>query len=649
MFKKKGKGSKEVASQETRVAIDIGLSSIKFAYFKDDLLCLEEYPLFDQPRDLSELKRKVLVETYRTTIAKALRMLDPNVEFIVSPQPSLKVLTRLLYHPSDSNLSSYLEKELPFEEENFGFDFQRIEGPSSGNKKSKKNEKKSPKILVAACDLDFIQQSIGLLGAFQLRVKKFTPNPVALLNYLMLTSNGDGLQPVVLLDLGALYSSLIIYRGRGQVLTRTLNLGGNHFNQQLVKKLNVDFETAEKIKTERKLIDDGLFDSKKSSTSMPMFQAINPLLYALVDEIKNTMTYFEDFFLEDISDASIWLAGGTAKLQNLDRFLAKEISLPAQRVEDAVHNLIPEQSFSSQFASSVGLLGSPSNPDLLDINLLKNVDGLLIKMEEGEYYLTQEGFVNKKKYKKKQKARPSKTSFAPRAAGAVEEEPSLLPIAFIRELPARIGALFKGEKFEMPEMHFSFGGGGLGNIKSHLKIFFIIAGVLFLCGYGINEFYWASKKKAVTRTINDYLGKRQAVDRMRASLPQVGGVEIAEAKVETEVTRTDKIIWAQKMKAIADAIPERVWLSDLKVQSNPLALVLSCHVYSYGEDHLKDIARFIKNLEKQKVFLKDFTEITFHAATRSTKDKDVYNFTLTFPLKRNMILKTKETVVKAKG
>ena len=144
-------------------------------------------------------------------------------------------------------MSSYLEKELPFEEENFGFDFQRIEGPSSGNKKSKRNEKKSPKILVSACDLDFIQQSIGLLGAFQLRLKKFTPNLVALLNYLMLTSNGDGLQPVVLLDLGALYSSLIIYRGRGQVLTRTLNLGGNHFNRQLVKKLNVDFETAEKI------------------------------------------------------------------------------------------------------------------------------------------------------------------------------------------------------------------------------------------------------------------------------------------------------------------------------------------------------------------------------------------------------------------
>jgi Tfp pilus assembly protein PilN len=277
------------------------------------------------------------------------------------------------------------------------------------------------------------------------------------------------------------------------------------------------------------------------------------------------------------------------------------------------------------------------------------VEGLLIKMEEGEYYLTQEGFVNKKKYKKKQKAKPSKTSFAPQATSGVDEEPSLLPIAFFKELPGRISALFKGEKFEMPEMHFSFGGSGLGNIKSHVKIIFIIAGLLFLCGYGINQFYWASKKKTVMRTVNNYLDKRQAVDRMRASLPQVGGVEIEEAKVETEVTRTDKIIWAQKMRAIANAVPERVWISDLKVQSNPLALVIACHVYSYGEDHLKDIARFIKNLEKQKVFLKDFTEIKFHAAKRSAKDKDVYNFTLTFPLRRNMILKTKETVVKAKG
>ena len=74
MFKKKGKGNKEVTSQEKRIAIDIGFYSIKFAYFKDDLLCLEEFPLFDQPRDLTELKRKVLVETLSTNIAKALTL-----------------------------------------------------------------------------------------------------------------------------------------------------------------------------------------------------------------------------------------------------------------------------------------------------------------------------------------------------------------------------------------------------------------------------------------------------------------------------------------------------------------------------------------------------------------------------------------------
>ena len=650
MLEKKGKGRKEEATQEKRVAIDIGLYSVKLAYFKDTLLHLEEFPLFDEPKDIMGLRHKVLAQTFNATITRALKMLDADTKFILSPQPSLRILARILHHPSDADLPAYIGKELLFEPENFGFDFQRVDEPSPKDKKSKKPEIKTPKVLVAACDLDFIQQSIGLLGEYQLRVKKFTPDLVALLNYIILASNGDRLQPILLLDLGARYSSLILYRGKGQVLARTLDLGGNHINQQLVTKLNVDFETAEKIKTERKLIDDALFDSNKSSTSMPMFQAINPLLYGLVDEIKSSMTFFEDFFLEDISNTTIWLSGGTSKWANLDRFLTKELQLPTQRVENAVHTLSSGHSFSTQFASSVGLLGIPSNPDLLDINLIKNVKGLLIKMAEGEYYLTQEGFVDKKRYKKKQKTRTGRSTPNHTAPPGIGEEPSILPLEFIREIPYRIRALFKGERFVMPEMRFSFGGAGLGPIKPKTKILFIILGALFLCGYGVNEFYWAAKKKAVKRTISDYLGKQQEVNRMEDSLMEpFGGLNLDQPQTPSEVTRTDKIIWAHKLRAIAAAVPEGVWISDLKIQNTPLALVLSCHVYSYGQDHLQDIALFIKNLEKQKSFLQDFTEIQFHAATRSSKDKDVYDFTLTLPLKRDMIQKVKETVVAVKS
>jgi hypothetical protein len=97
------------------------------------------------------------------------------------------------------------------------------------------------------------------------------------------------------------------------------------------------------------------------------------------------------------------------------------------------------------------------------------------------------------------------------------------------------------------------------------------------------------------------------------------------------------------LRSIASAIPESVWVSDLMLKGNPPALVLSCHVASYGEDHLKDIAMFVENLKANGEFVKDFTEVAFRSAQRSSKEKDVYDFTLTFPLKRKVVQEISET------
>lgn len=643
MFIKKAKGVTSDSLQEKRLAIDIGLHSIKFAYFNNNLLCLEEFPLFEQPKDLKGLKDQDLINVQMSVINRGLNMINPKAEIVLSPQPSLQVLTRILNRPPDMEIKGYLNKELPFEADQFSYDIQNIEnGPAA--RKTKKASKKASKIAVSVADLDFIQRSIGLLGEFQLQIKKFTPHSVGLLNYLLMTSEGNEQKPFVFLDLGALYSHLIVYRQKGQFLSRTIEIGGNQFNQELVEKLNVDFETAERIKTERKLIDDSLFDSRGASTSMPMFQAINSILFGLVDEIKNSMTYFEDCFLEDLSEASILLAGGTSRLQNLDRFLEKELELPVKRVESAVHPLTPENQFMPQFASTVGLLGNASRNDLLDINLINNIEGLLFKLEDGDYYLTREGFVNKKKFKRKQKARSLKPSVLGRSVSSLGE-PSLTPIAFIKGLPARVKALLKGEKVEMREMRVSFGGMDFSPIKTHLKTIFVVLGALFLVIYGTNRFLWVPKKKSLDRNLGAYVKVLGEVDRVRGAL--MSGEEDntgTKTPIVAQVPRVEKIIWANKLKVIAAAIPDQAWISDLVLKESPSALVLSCHVYSYGKDHLKDIALFIENLKAQKAFMDDFKEVKFNAALRNKTDRDVYDFTLTFPLKGPMIRQTTETV-----
>jgi hypothetical protein len=173
--------------------------------------------------------------------------------------------------------------------------------------------------------------------------------------------------------------------------------------------------------------------------------------------------------------------------------------------------------------------------------------------------------------------------------------------------------------------------------------------VLFLIVYGGNEFHWASKKKNLDWAINMYLDKSKELDHARgAFIGGMGKAGMGGIRPEAKLTRADKIIWASKLKTLATAVPERIWISNLVIKGSPPSLNLFCHVYSNGKDHLKDIALFIKDLKSQKVFFQDFKEVKFHSARRSKKNKDIYDFTLLFLLNREMIEEKKETVAKAK-
>ena len=176
-------------------------------------------------------------------------------------------------------------------------------------------------------------------------------------------------------------------------------------------------------------------------------------------------------------------------------------------------------------------------------------------------------------------------------------------------------------------------------IKSQIKNIIVVVGALFLVIYGGNEYFWTPKKKKLNRTINNYLSTTQELDRVKIAPSKYVDDPKSTAVQKIDVKRTDKIIWADKLKAISAAIPENVWVSNLKIAGN--SLVISCHVASYGQDHLKTIAAFIKDLKSRNEILKDFGEVRFHSAIRN---KDIYNFDLTFPLKRGIIQQITETV-----
>ncbi len=650
MLKKKKKAIVHDAALEKRVAIDIGLYSIKFAYFKNDLLYLQEFPLFEDVKDIRGLEQQDLSESQTAVIKSAIKMINPRAELILSPQPSLHVLTRIFHQPPETDLKSFLEKVLPFEPDKFTFDVQKLDSIPLRKKSSKKAEKDS-KIVVVASDLDHVHRSIEVLGDFQLQIKQFLPSSITLLNYILLSKPTTDGKPLILLDLGATYSHLIVYRKKDQFLVRTLNLGGNHLNLELVKQMNVDFETAEKIKLERALIDESLLSTTKQTGVSSMFQAISTIIYSLVDEIKNTMTYFEDLSVSDISDSTVLLAGGTSKLKNLDRFLSKELGLSVKRVQYPAQKLAPESKFEPQFASTVGLLGDTARDDLYDINLLKNVDGMLFRLKEGDHYLTREGFLDKKTYKKRRKSRPIESTGSTKSKVTEVLDPAPTVVALVKELQEKVRAFLRGEKVDM---RVSFREIDHTPITNRLKNTLVVLGTLFLVLIIAYQFWWSPKMKRIYGAINGYVGTNNELLKERAALKPEENPGVP----ETTIKVTDKMLWTNKLKAIAIALPEEVWISNLEIEGSmdeiedlkvfKRSLTLDCHATSDSGEHLKAIAKFIRNIKLQKDFLKDFTEVKFHSAARNPENQDTLDFSLTLPLRRNLLEESEKPVEKEK-
>ena len=193
MFKREIRKAKGVFSDSTKsagVAIDVGLYSVKCATFEKGLLTLNEFPLFDQSKDIRMQDQHDLAEVQMNAAKKSGRWIGPNSEIILSPQPSLQVLTKIVQRSASSELSATLEKELLLEPDKITYDTQELNEHHILKRSSRENPKIS-RTLIATAELDFVYHSIGLLSDYQQQVKIITPGTIALLNYLLLINKGN--------------------------------------------------------------------------------------------------------------------------------------------------------------------------------------------------------------------------------------------------------------------------------------------------------------------------------------------------------------------------------------------------------------------------------------------------------------------------
>ena len=133
--------------------------------------------------------------------------------------------------------------------------------------------------------------------------------------------------PVLIIDLGAVRTGFIVFAGSSVRLTASAPVSSEQFTQAIVKSLQVDSKTADKLKKEYGV------EREQKRQGIQVFEALIPPLTDLIEQIQKYLRYYETHALhqhlpqDERNIAKILLCGGGANLKGLPEFLTKELKI----------------------------------------------------------------------------------------------------------------------------------------------------------------------------------------------------------------------------------------------------------------------------------------------------------------------------------
>ncbi|MBT4827116.1 MAG: type IV pilus assembly protein PilM, partial [Candidatus Marinimicrobia bacterium] len=219
------------------------------------------------------------------------------------------------------------------------------------------NQREVDKIDVGlvACTKGVLTSHMDLVKECGLKPGVVDVNPIAMSNAFSFikTMPDDGL--VVMLDIGAVSSSLVVYGKGQQFFTRDLPIGGHHFVKELSDKKEIGYIAAQDI-----LYKDGLSAtvSNSSSDSTEAVGIAERTVYDnLVEDLRRSLRFYgkqtgQSFFLK------IFLSGGASGTPGLTDFITGKLNIesailnPFENVDGAENISVTNP---GQFTTALGL------------------------------------------------------------------------------------------------------------------------------------------------------------------------------------------------------------------------------------------------------------------------------------------------------
>lgn len=364
------------------VGLDIGSSSIKLAQFRAE----DGIGHLIAVRSIELIKDKGL----SAAIKEILSGIDlPHTRFVTLFNAPQAMVKRIVVPPMpQAELKDALALEaknyFPFSVDDCQLDFEIVgEVWEKGVKKME--------LLLAVCPRQAIKEHIALLHQAGISPAQIIHPSVALYNFVRRSFTKEAASFAVI-DLGKIFSELIIVRDGKFVFSRKIPLSGDDFTKALTAalfsehgKIQLSYEDAERIKNEYGIPAENStqFIENLIAVSQVRF-LLRPLAEKLAHEIERSFDFYrEESYGQRVE--KLILMGGGSRLKGLDVFLSEalELETTAYSTLDGISvesHVLNAQVNIARFAGVLGCgMQSPEGINLLPLEIKQAMQRLVLR------------------------------------------------------------------------------------------------------------------------------------------------------------------------------------------------------------------------------------------------------------------------------
>ncbi len=274
------------------------------------------------------------------TLSRHLKPRYRNVAIALSGYPV--IVKRIEIEDGQQDLESAIqesaERHIPFNLEEVNLDYDMLPGMETAEAAGGSTAGSGRPVILAAARKEVIEDYVSVVQAAGLNPMVVDVDPFALQNALEI-SISEPAGCYALVDVGAEQLLVHAVHQGVPILTRETSYGGNQITEAIMRRFELSFEQAEKVK---------LGGRKQQAGQQALVEIFQAAAREWIQEIRRALDFIADTYPNQMVE-KIYLCGGSSRIPGLRKRLEVDIGVPVDEINPFANLVIHEKRFDMEY------------------------------------------------------------------------------------------------------------------------------------------------------------------------------------------------------------------------------------------------------------------------------------------------------------